>query len=119
MGEDDDGSRSRPAFKVVFEPFKLIRPEKAEATGLQIHDVDQTDKVHAVGVERVPAVAFGGLAITVAVKFPVRIEKVVLAGDVMHVEAGLRNNPVGVVELRFQRQVTDVAGVDHEGRFLR
>ena len=38
-----------------------------------------------------------------------------LAGHVMNVEPGLRDDLVGVVELRCRRQMADVAGVDHEG----
>ena len=42
-----------------------------------------------------------------------------LARHVMHVEPRLRDDAVGVVELRFQRQMADVAGMDHEGRLVR
>ena len=42
-----------------------------------------------------------------------------LAGNVMHVELALRDDAVGVVELAHLRQMTDVAGMDHEGGLLR
>src|SRR6202171_3930523 len=37
----------------------------------------------------------------------------------MHIEPGLRDDALGVVEFDRLRQMGDVAGVDHEGRFYR
>jgi hypothetical protein len=39
----------------------------------------------------------------------------VLAGDVMHIERGLADKLVGIVELVRLREMGDVAGVDHKG----
>ena len=44
---------------------------------------------------------------------------VVLAGNVVDVEAGAADHLVGIVELLGLRQMRDVAGVDHEGRLRR
>ncbi len=101
------------------QPFKLLAAEIAEAAGLQIHDVDEADEVHAVGVERVPAGALGAAAVALAVELDLFVEEIVLAGHVMHVELGLRDDAFGVVEFGRLRQMADVAGVDHEGRLDR
>ena len=75
--------------------------------------------MHAVGVERVPAGAFGAAAVALQIKLAVGVEKIVLAGNVMHVEPRLRNDAVGIVELRVERQMADVAGMDQKSRLLR
>ena len=94
------GVEAERPFTSCFEPFELLVAEIAEPAGLEVDDVDQADEVHAVGVEAVPAGALGAASVAVEVKLLVRIEEVVLAGDVMHVEPRLRDDPVGVVELR-------------------
>ena len=104
MGEDDDRGRGGAAFDVGFEPCELLAAEIAEPAGFEIDDIDQADEVHAVGVEAVPAGAFGAAAVAFAIEFPLRVEEIVLAGDVMHVEPGLRDDAVGVVELGRLRQ---------------
>jgi len=53
------------------------------------------------------------------VELDLLVEEVVLARHVMHVEFGLRDDAIGVVEFDRLRQMADVAGVDHEGRFDR
>ena len=75
--------------------------------------------MHAVGVERVPAGAFGAAAVTIQVELAVLVEEIVLARHVMHVELRLRDDAVGVVELGHLRQMADVAGVNHERRLYR
>jgi hypothetical protein len=50
---------------------------------------------------------------------PLLVDEIVLARHVMHVELGLRDDALGVVELGGLRQMGDVAGVDHEGRLHR
>ena len=72
--------------------------------------------MHAAGVEAVPAVALGAAAVALAVELGVLVDDVVLAGDVMHVELGLRDDLVGIVELGRLREVRNVAGVQHERR---
>ncbi len=119
VGEHDDRRRRGAALQVVFEPFELLGAEIAQAAGLEIDDVDEADEMHAVGVEPVPAGAFGAASVAIDVELLVRVEEVVLAGNVMHVEPRLRDDLIGVVKLRFQRQMADVAGMNHEGRLLR
>src|SRR5215469_18697496 len=64
--------------------------------------------------------AVGGTAVALAIDFSlIRINQVVFAGHVVHVKARLRDNVIGVVEFLFLRQMTDVAGMDHEGWLLR
>ena len=55
MREDDDRLRGRTSFYVIFQPFELFVAKIAEAAGLQIDHIDEADKVHAVGIEAVPA----------------------------------------------------------------
>src|SRR6185312_11472988 len=59
VGEYHDRSGSGTSLEVLFQPFELLAAEIAEAARLQVHDVDQADEVHAIGVERVPAGALG------------------------------------------------------------
>ena len=66
---------------------KLVVAEIAEPAGLEIEHVDQADEMHAVGIEAVPAAALGAFAVAVAVELHLLVEKIVLAGHVMHVEA--------------------------------
>src|SRR5580693_2914133 len=112
MSKDDDRRRRRAAFDVGFEPSELLGAEVAEPAGLEIDDIDQADEMHAVGIEAVPAGALAAAAVTLTIELAVLVEEVVLARDVMHVEAGLRNDAVGIVELGNLRQMTDVAGVN-------
>ena len=103
----------------MLQPFELLGAEIAQTAGFEIEGIDQSDEMHAVGVEAVPAVTLGGPAVTFLIDFAIGIDEVVFAGHVMHVEPRLRNDVIGVVEFLFLRQVGDVAGVDHEGRLLR
>ena len=86
---------------------------------LRFFTLTRPDEVHAAGVEAVPAVALRAAAVALAIELRLLVDDVVLAGDVMHVELGLRDDLVGVVELGGLRQMRDVAGVDHERRLRR
>src|ERR1700756_4979005 len=119
VSEDDNRRRCGTAFQVVFKPFELIGAEISHAAALEIEDVDEPDEMHAVGVERVPTSALGAASVAIDVKLPIRVEKIVFAGDVMHIKPRLRDDAVGVVELRFQRKMADVAGMNHEGGLFR
>ena len=89
--------------------------QRAQASGLQVHDIDQSDEVHAFLVEAVPAGSLGVLAVTFAILLAVVFQHVVLAGDKEHVLRGRGfQNLVDVVELAGFRQMADVAGVQHE-----
>ena len=115
MREDDDRSRCRPALEVVLQPFELLVAEIAQSAGLEIDDVDEADEMHAVGVEAVPARAFGAATVAVAVELHVLVEDVMFARHVMHVEPGLRDDAVGVVELGRLGEMGDIAGMNDEG----
>ena len=45
MGEDDDRRAVRLALQVGLEPGELLGAKVAEATALQVDDVDKTDEV--------------------------------------------------------------------------
>ena len=113
--EHDDRGRCRAALKVVLEPFELLVAEIPQASGLEIDHVDETDEVHTVGVEAVPARAFGAATVAVAVEFHVLVENVMFARHVMHVEPGLRDDAVGIVEFGRLGEMGDIAGVNDEG----
>src|SRR6516225_8061946 len=53
-----------------------------------------------------------------AVKFLPFVEDVVLAGHVVHVEARLRDDAVGIIEFGGLGEMRDIAGMDDE-RWLR
>ena len=103
------------ALEVVLQPFELLVAEIAQAAGLEIDHVDEADEVHAVGVEAVPARALGAATVAVAVELHVLVEDVVFARHVMHVEPGLRDDAVGVVEFGRLGEMGDIAGVNDEG----
>src|SRR5262249_43381006 len=113
--EDDDRGRCRPALEVALQPFELLVAEIAQAAGLEIDNVDEADEMHAVGVEAVPARAFGAATVAVAVELHALVEEVVLTRNVMHVEPGLRDDAVGVVEFGWLGEMGDIAGMNDEG----
>src|SRR5262252_11150051 len=97
-----------------------VDTEIAEAASFEINNIDEADEVHAVGVKAVPAGADGGTAVALAIDFSlIRINQVVFAGHVVHIEARLRDDVISVVEFLFLRQMTDVAGMDHKGWLLQ
>src|SRR5215472_16894517 len=87
--EDDDRSRCPPDLEVALQPFELLVAEIAQAAGLEINNVDEADEVHAVGVEAIPARAFGAATVAVAIELNVLVEDVMFTRNVMHVESGL------------------------------
>ena len=73
--------------------------------------------MHALLVEAVPAIAFGVLAVALAVLLAVIFKNVVLAGNEEHILGGRGfKNLVDGVELRRLGEVADVAGVQNECR---
>src|SRR5258708_17421527 len=115
VGKDDDRGRCRAALEVALQPFELLVAEIPQASGLEIDHVDETDEVHTVGVEAVPARAFGAATVAVAVELHVLVENVMFARYVMHVEPRLRDDAVGVVEFGRLGEMGDIAGVNDEG----
>src|SRR5579875_3051927 len=102
MREHHDRLRGRTALYVILQPFELLVPEIAETAALQVDDVDEPDEVHAVGVETVITGPLGAAAVAFAIELALLVvEHIVLAGDVMHVEPRLRDDLLGVVELRW------------------
>src|SRR5262249_15285393 len=76
--------------------------------------------MHTVGVKTVPARALGPATIAFAVKLTlILVDDVVFARHIVHIEPRVRNNAIGIVELRRFRQMRDVARVDHERRLDR
>ena len=92
------GVRCRAALQVVLQPLELLGAELAEAAGLEVHDVDQADEVHAVVVEAVPAGALGALAVALEIELALLVDDVVLAGDVDARRAWPADDSIGVVE---------------------
>src|SRR4051794_4430908 len=119
MGEQHNWRGFRTALQVVLQPFELVVAETAEAAALEVRDIDEADEMHAAGVERIPATALGAAAVALLVELDLLVDDVVLARYVMHVELGLRDDAIGVIEFLDLRQMRDVAGVDHERWLFR
>src|SRR4029077_18610827 len=87
MGEHDDRLRGRAAFHIVFEPSELLAAEIAETAGFEIDDVDEADKVNAIGIEAVPAGTLGAAPVSVEIELAlIFIEQVMLTGHIMHIK---------------------------------
>src|SRR5262249_834237 len=113
--EDDDRGRCRATLEVALQPFELLVAEIAQAAGLEIDNVDEADELRTVGVEAVPARAFGAATVAVAVELHLLVENVVFARHVMHVEPRLRDDAVGIVEFGWLGEMGDIAGMNDEG----
>ena len=50
------------ASRSVLQPRQLIGAETAQAVGLEVHHIDQADKMHALVIEAVIAAIIGRLA---------------------------------------------------------
>ncbi len=90
--------------------------EAAQTSGLQVHDVHQSDEVHAILVEAVPARALRAFAIALQILLAFVVEDVVLAGheeDVLG--AGGLQQLIHGVKLTRLGEMADVAGVQDEG----
>ena len=72
--------------------------------------------MHAAGIEAVPARTFCVLAIVFAIELCVFIQQVVLPRNIVNLQAGFRDGPIGIVELGGLGEVRDVPGANHEGR---
>src|SRR5215831_19882719 len=70
--------------------------------------------MHAVGVEAIPARTFGATTVAVPVELHALVEDVMFARNVMHVEPGLRDDAVGVVEFGRLGEMGDIAGMNDE-----
>ncbi len=60
-------------------------PSDAQSAGLQVHHIDQADKVHAAFVEAVPAAALGVFPVASQISLAVVIQHVVFAGHEKHI----------------------------------
>src|SRR5260370_26779120 len=104
-------------FYVVFEPFQLIVAKRAQTSGLQIHHVYQSDEMHALLLEAVPARSLASLSVTLKKLFPVVIQHIVLAGhvkDILRIRAF--QNLVNRIELLRLRKMADVSRMQQEFR---
>ena len=89
--------------------------EVAQSIALQVDDIDQTDEVHAVGIEAVPAVAMRPLAVMIEVALAVVFQDVVLTGHGIDLQIGRAQQLRAGVELLGRGKMSDIAGVDQEG----
>ena len=55
MGEDHHRLAGGAAGQIVLQPSELIIAQRAQAVGLEVHHIDQGDKMHALGIETVIA----------------------------------------------------------------
>src|SRR6516162_2791441 len=99
VGEHHDRRLRGFSLEIVRKPLKLLFAEIAEPARLKVHDVDETDEMYAVGIKAVPPGALGVPAVVVVIELHPLIEEIVLARHVVHVEPGLGDDAIGVVEL--------------------
>src|SRR6516162_10486167 len=89
---------------------RLPRPPALRSTTLT-----RPMKCTPFGVEAIPARAFGAATVAVAVELHALVENVVFARHIMHVEPGLRDDAVGIVEFGRLGEMGDIAGMNDEG----
>src|SRR3984957_21200369 len=71
VGEDHDRRARFQALHVVLKPFELFFPESAEPTCFEINHIDQTDEMHTLLVETVPAITERAFTVAFAILFSV------------------------------------------------
>src|SRR5216684_3445134 len=113
MGEDNDGRAGGKTADVILEPGELVGAQGGEASGLEADHVDQRDKMDALAIEAVPAVALCARAMALQIGLAV-VEPVMLAGYVVNIAADVLDDLLGRVELSRLREMGDVAGMDDE-----
>src|ERR1700684_3307436 len=119
MRKDDDRRGVRKALDVIGEPSQLLCPKHAHAASLKIHYIVETDEMDSVLVEGIPTGALGILAVPLKIGLEWHlVEVVVLARHVVHVKTYAADDLSGVVEFLGLRQMGDVAGMEHECRFV-
>jgi hypothetical protein len=122
VGENDDRGGIGFAFDIVGEPRELLGSKSAEPACLKVHHIVKTYEMYAVVVEAVPALTLGAFAVAFEIELAqALVDEVVLARNVVHVEARLSDQLRGAIELIGLRQMGNVPGVNHEGglRFHR
>src|SRR5579862_326163 len=117
MCEDDDRRAALQPGDVLLDPFELLLAEVAQSACLEVQHVDESDKMGAVLIEAVPAIALRSLAETLVEHFAVVAEHVVLAGNVEDV-SGLETlqRLRQCVELLGLGELREVARVQNERR---
>src|SRR5262249_45011975 len=79
MREHHDRRRRRAAFEIILDPFELLFAETTHATALEIGDIDETDEVHAIGIEAIITWTLGATAVAFLVELDLGVDEVVLA----------------------------------------
>jgi hypothetical protein len=117
MREDD---HRRAAFQVphiILEPVELVGAERAEATGFEVHYVDEADEVRALVVKAVPALSFRIFAKAIQVLLAIVGEHVVLAGNEKDSpRLGALEYLLGRVKLGWFGKLRNISGVQQEVR---
>jgi len=85
VAEVADRHAGRQTRDIIFQPFQLVVPQRAQPARFQVHDVDQADEVHALLLEAVPPRPAGPLWRTLMVLLSVVIQNVVLSGDIENI----------------------------------
>ncbi len=112
VGEHDQWSAVGTTLQVGRQPIDLLAAQSAEATRLELQDVDQGDKVHARMVEAVVAPVVRGFAEPIEVFRDLLVRHVVLTRYGVHLGSAQPGQHLpGQVEFRGLRQMGDIAGV--------
>ena len=117
MDKHHEGGAVGESCHILFEPVQLVLAEAPQARRLEVQDVDEPDKMHALVIEALPAVPRGPCAVAVQKFLPPIGKDVMLAGHVKDLAAldlfkGLSE---GVEGARFLA-MGEVPGVEEKGR---
>ncbi len=115
MRIDNDRRALADRAQVVLQPRQLRGAKAGFLAGFEIEDIDQGNKMHALQIEAVPAIALGALAIALEIGLAgAFIEDVVLTRHIA--DRKLAQQLSGGIELGRPRQVGDVAGMEDQRR---
>jgi hypothetical protein len=117
VGEHHERGAAGQPCHILFEPVQLVLAEAAQARRLEVQDIDEPDKMHALVIEALPAVPRSPFAVAVQKFRPPIGKDVMLAGHVKDLAAldlfeGLSE---GVEGARFLA-MGEVPGVEEKGR---
>lgn len=84
MREYENGSLTGTVLQIILHPRQLVRSERAQAILLDVHHIHETDKVNAVMVKAIPAVALGILSKAFEIVFAIVAGDIIFAGYIKY-----------------------------------
>ena len=98
MRKDHDGSAALQAAQVLLDPIELRLPQPAHP--LKLHHVDQSNEMHTLVVEAVPAIALRSFAVSLQIQLAVVDGSVMFARHIKHLPLRADQDLFQCVELR-------------------